>query len=204
MTGTPEDHYKRALEARIRRRDEERGISGEDAGDLLELMKLGETIARLDLNKVAEERVARLSEKNRIVHDLVSLNKDVDRRLRQLKAPKKRKKLHWKTREKKRRDYDKNVRTPRVKQRKAQLLGERGWYPILAEQWRRAKLDVQLTEEEWNEWIAPRLGDGTPTISRTDTGGPISLGNVCVRDRGGRRVVFDGLDYSLRLALYIV
>lgn len=163
-SGTHDNLYKRALEARVRREAEGRGIAGEDVGELLELMKLGETIAKLDLNKVAAERVARLSEKNRIVHDLVSQSKDVDRRLRQLKAPKKRKKMHWKTKEKKRRDYDKNVRTPRVKARKAQILGERGWFPILLEQWKRTGLQVELTQEEWVTSENARIASTKPPL----------------------------------------
>lgn len=201
-SGTDDPLYRRALEARTRAMNRGRGVSEDEVGELLDLLKIGETIAKLDLNKVAAERLARLSEKNRIVHDLVTNSKDVDRRLRQLKAPKRRKKLHWKTREKKRRDYDKNVRTPRARARKAQILGEKGWYPILREQWVRAKLNVELTQEEWDEHIGPRLGDRTPSISRTDCSGPISLANVVVRS--GRSVVFEGLDYSLRLMGYIL
>lgn len=198
--GTDAELLRRAAEERLRRENEKRGVRGEDLDELLELMKLGETIAKLDLNKVAEERLARMSEKTRVVHELVSQSKDIDRRLKLLKKPKKRKKQHWKTREKKRRDYDKNVRTPRARERKARILDEKGWYPILREQWIRMGLDVQLTVEEWDEHIATVLGDRTPNIRRYNPSGPISLGNITVL--AGKSTVFDGMEYSLKALGY--
>lgn len=205
--GTDDSLYKRALEARTRAENNKKGISGDEVDDLLELMKLGEIISKLDMDKVAQEKIERLSERNRIVHELLTSNKDVDRRLKLAKAKPKRKKLHWKTREKRRKDYYKRVLVPRAKARKAAVLGDKGWYPLLAEQWRRAGLQVLLTQEEWDTFILPELGERTPNVHRYDATGAIELGNIWVTARsvrGSTSTVFDGMEFKLRSDGYIL
>lgn len=179
----------------------EKGIGAESVEELLELMALGEVLKKLDMGKIAEEKLNRLTEKNRVVHDLLAGNKVVDRRLKQATSPKKRKKLHWKTKEKTRKDYYKKVVVPKNRERKARLLGEHGWYGVLAAQWKRAKVEVELTEDQWNEHIKPKLGEATPSVSRYDPAAPISLYNVCIRTRLG--TVFDGVEYKMKELGYI-
>lgn len=199
------DHalYKRRLEAARRAELEKEGFKGKEVDDLLGLDAFLEKIKKIDLGKLAEEKLNKLTEKQRAVHDLLSNNPAVDRRIKQAVAkPKKRKKLHWKTKEKRRKDYYQKVVKPKLRERKAKMLDENGWFPLLQEQWKRAKLEVELTEDQWNEHIAPWLGDSTPQIHRYDPTRGISLANIWITT--GSRTVFDGVEFVMKSKGYIL
>lgn len=179
------------------------GFDQNSIDELLELLALEETIRKLDLDKALNEKIERLSEKDRMIHELMEKDPELPRRIREIKVPPKKKKEHWKTRQKREREYNRQVRAPRVRERKAAMLKERGWYPILKQSWDTHKLDVILTEDEWNEVVGPAVGDKAPIIHRYDATGPISLENIWVETKD-RKVVYDGMEYKLLLLGYTI
>ena len=132
-------------------------------------------------------------------------DRKVNRLLKERGSLRRKPKSHWKTRQKKRREYNREVAGPRRKERLGILLEEKGWYPIVRDTWVRKKVDIQLSEEEWNEEIEPLLEGYQPLVTRVDTSEGVSLDNVVVLDSKTRKVLYDGLERKMRnLRLYTV
>jgi hypothetical protein len=64
---------------------------------------------------------------------------------------------------------------------------------------------VELTEEEWNREVEPRIGrENVPVVFLVDREKPVSLGNILVRDSDSRSLLFDGTEYLMRKLGYIL
>ena len=167
--------------------------------ELLEATEILNRINRLDTSTLSdvvrregtplEQYVRALEEDDKV------LRKELQHRD---KKRKKKKKQHWKTRQKYQRVYHLNVRGPRRRAVLAARMLEEGWYPRMVLNWKGNKLKIDLTADEWQEHIAPRLGDDLPAVYRIDTSKGISLDNVVVKVRGTGELIFDGGEYALQ------
>ena len=172
--------------------------SEKEVQDLLEATEILNRINRLDTSVLSdvvrregtplEQYVRALEEDDKV------LRKELQHRD---KKRKKKKKQHWKTRQKYQRVYHLNVRGPRRRAVLAARMLEEGWYPRMVLNWKGNKLKIDLTADEWQEHIAPRLGDDLPAVYRIDTSKGISLDNVVVKVRGTGELIFDGGEYAL-------
>lgn len=175
----------------------------EKPGDLDELFRtlaLEESLSRIDMGKVEEEREKAKSKLDKHIEALKA-NRKTDRILKP-----KRKKMHTKTRLAKKRKYNREVGTPMRKHRLAVLLEEKGgWYYVCRETWSKKGREVELTEEEWNREVEPGIGrENVPVVFLVDRGKPVSLGNILVRDSDSRSILFDGTEYLMRKLGYIL
>lgn len=73
------------------------------------------------------------------------------------RKPENRRKLHWKTRAKKRKEYYKQVAYPRYLRKMSQLQAEKGWYDIMKRGWENWGWKCNITREEWDSFVAPLL-----------------------------------------------
>jgi hypothetical protein len=107
------------------------------------------------------------------------------------------KKLHWKTKAARRKNYLHTIHYPRMKDRLAeQLTTGEGWYRYLTAGWRKHKQEYRLTQEEFMEQIYPRLNGRVPVFYRYSLKKPISLDNCYVLGED-RSVLWDGAEYKL-------
>lgn len=157
------------------------------------LLALMQKVESIDLSKVAEEMEAKKSKKQKAIEEMAEGTFKL--------KPKKKAKKHWKAKRRYWREYHQTVRKPAQRKRRAVLLEEGGWYGILHELWERAKLDIEVTREEWEEAVGT-LDDVYPMVTRYDRSVGIRLDNVLVRDRDTLAVVFDGKEYALKAAGY--
>ena len=167
--------------------------------ELLEATEILNRINRLDTSTLSdvvrregtplEQYVRALEEDDKV------LRKELQHRD---KKRKKKKKQHWKTKQKYQREYHLNVRGPRRRARLAARLLEEGWYPRMVLNWKGNQHKIELTADEWQEHIAPLLGDDLPAVYRIDTSKGIALDNVVVKVRGTGELIFDGGEYALQ------
>lgn len=114
---------------------------------------------------------------------------------------------HWKTRRKLQREaYRERGRAAR-RIRKAELLakGAEGWWIHQRKMWWQKKVPVTLSKEEFVGIVYPTFNGEVPVFKRYSTSKPVSLDNLLVTAAGStRKVLFDGKEYSLRAAGYIL
>ena len=203
---TPTDPFEQARRDALKRSDSGKGISSDKLDEVLALLELEQKLARLDLEKIAEEKIAKLPEREALIRALEN-NREIPKRLKAMRKGPGRPKLHWKTKEKRRREtqrkYQATVYQPKVRERKARMLKEEGWYPVLVEQWKAGKIEYDLSREEWNEIVAPKVGDSLPNIRRYDPGKPVSIDNIWVVSTKGT-VLFDGKEHKLKELGYML
>ena len=92
------------------------------------------------------------------------------------------------------------ARTQRYHQRQNVQRYERAvegdWWPIVRTTWRKRKLNVSLTEEEWDEHVSPHIPVGDVfDVRRVDTSRGISLDNIMLINHNGV-VLFDGTTHT--------
>lgn len=175
-----------------------------EALEALELAKTLEALEGIDLEQIHKDS---LSDMDRMIEELKN-NKAVTRSLKKKTAHvQPNKKLHWKTKRKRRREYYRDVTRYRRLELRGELLsaGSEGWWKYLTTMWHRHKVEVEMTYDQWNEHIWPQLGGKVPVINRYQTRKPITLDNVYVTESDNpKNVLFDGKEYSLRAAGYIL
>lgn len=149
------------------------------------------------------------------VLDAIKNDKLIVRRLRGKGRPKPRKtrrqlREEAKARRAKTNYYYENKKRPRRAAREAELLGSdraEGWWSILsrknASTWSR-KEGWDITLEEWKEAIGSSLDTGVPVVLRYNTKKPWTLDNIYLMDTETRNVLWDGKEWSLRKAGYIL
>lgn len=188
---------RQALEAEERDRKKDREISPEDA---LEMARVLEQIQRIDLDKVAEEREQAKAPLDRLVEDLKA-GRDMKRALVRKTARPKR--LHWSQKRNRRRRYERTryheVLKPKRKAELAvKLKTSEGWWEVATKSWRRMKVEVLLTREEFEVMAPSWLEKGrVPIFVRYDASKPVSLDNLMVRDNETREVLWDGKEWLL-------
>lgn len=168
----------------------------------LEVAKLLTQLDDLEIPEAVDER----NPMDRLVDELKQSNA-IARRVKQRTAKPKRKKMHWKTARRKKNEYYQNVARYRRLELKGELLeeGPAGWWTYLTRLWKRHKVPVEMTEQEWTEVIWPTLEGRVPVIHRYQPNKPISLGNVYVTEsENHKNVLFDGKEHALRAAGYIL
>lgn len=171
-----------------------KGLSGDEA---LELSDLLEKIGRIDLGKLAEERVDPM---DRLVKEM---EKDGGLSRKKVRTSPKIKKQHWATRRKKRRQYHREKVVPRKKARLAQQLKTpEGWYPYITRKWKERDLGF-FTLDQWVGIIWPCLGGRVPVFGRYDRRKGFTLENTVVRDDRTGDVLFDGIEYRMYNLGYI-
>lgn len=168
------------------------------AQELLQVADLLSTLEELDLDQIHRDG---LSDIDKMVEDLQN-SKAVQRKVKKKTAHvQPNKKLHWKTKRKRKRDYYRDVVKYRRLEVRGELLssGSEGWWKYLTQMWQRKKVEVEMTYDEWNEHIWSQLDGRVPVINRYQTRKPISLGNVYVTESGNHKnVLFDGKEHLLR------
>lgn len=181
-------------------------LSPEDA---LELQALWEKIKAIDLEKAAAERLEKMTPVERMIEALKEQHGDM-RKLR--KEINRKKSLHWKTKRKRKRArenkyYHEVLKAKRSLKRAEQLTTPEGWWQHLNKvSWKPMGAKVKMTYEEFVRYFyEPYIGKGRLVVFyRYDKKGPISLGNVLVRDNETREVVFDGKEYLMEQAGYVL
>ena len=114
-----------------------------------------------------------------------------------------RKKLHWKTRAKKRKEYYKQVAYPRYLRKMSQLQAEKGWYDIMKRGWENWGWKCNITREEWDTYVEPLLDGRVPYTERYNTSDPvITLQGIMIFDKQStgrlRKPLFDGSEWYLK------
>ena len=178
--------------------------------DILAIQEVWEKLKGIDLEKAAEERLAKLTPVERMIEALNEKHGDM-RKLRK-DLNKKKRATHWRTKRKRKRAkenryYHSTLKAKRSLERAEQLKTPEGWWKHLNKvSWKPMKAKVTMTYEEFLEhFYEPYIGKGRLVIFyRYDKQGPISLGNVLVRDNENREVLFDGKEYLLQQAGYVL
>ena len=81
--------------------------------------------------------------------------------------------------------------------RRKQLAAEGSWYEYYLMEWKKRGFKVEVTKEEWDQHVQPRIGDRVPTLFRLNTAKPVALYNILVKDSGTKETIFDGTDWML-------
>lgn len=104
---------------------------------------------------------------------------------------------HWRTRKKYLKEYHKRVRAPKNRAKRLAALRESGWYGYMVIGWKKRRIPIEVTLEEWEEAVGT-MENVVPYVERLDTSKGISLRNIVIRDADTGVVVFDGAEYVLR------
>lgn len=188
----------------------------DNAKALSELSRLIEEVSAVDLDKLAIEKMGPVE------RYFTQREKDyLEGRLRSAKKAKKkgaqlkpdgrraetRKRLHWKTRAKKRKEYYKQVAYPRYLRKMSQLQAEKGWYDIMKRGWENWGWKCNITREEWDTHVEPLLEGKVPFTERYNTSDPvITLQGIMIFDKQSkgrlRKPIFDGAEHHLKMMGY--
>lgn len=175
-----------------------------EALEMLEVSKTLEALEKIDLDQI---RIDGMTDMEKMVEELKS-SKTVVRKLKKKTAHvQPNKKLHWKTKRKRKRDYYRDVTRYRRLELRGELLsaGSEGWWKYLTTMWHRKKVEVTMTFEEWDKVIWPLLQGRVPVIHRYQTRKPIALDNVYITESDDHKnVLFDGKEHSLRQMGYML
>lgn len=165
------------------------------------LQALLDTITKID--SISLDELDRAVEAKRTVKD--RFTEELSKGVLKAKKPKKpgppfkngRCRQHWRSRKKYLKNYHKTTRAPKTRDMVVRTLSSEGWYGYMCMRWKKRKIPVEVTREEWEAAVG-LMENVVPFIERFDTSKGISLDNILIRDRTTRVVVFDGAEYSLR------
>jgi hypothetical protein len=173
------------------------GMTGEEA---LELERVLSIINGIDLDKAIEQKQAQMLPMDRA---LARLNNG-GQLVRRAKAKKaKRKKLHWRTKEARKRAENQQYYVRRGKDNRRKALAEKltsaeGWWEHVSGSWKRKGLKVEVTGEEWKEAVWPVVEGRLFITYRYNCKEPMSLKNMIVKDTEDGAVLFDGKEHELK------
>lgn len=164
-------------------------------------------VERVDLDKPVSAPRAYFSEREkRYIEARIKNKVKPDKR-----KAKYRKKMHWTTKRKKRREYAKMVVYPRALRKMCHLVESEGWYPVVAKGWKKNNWDVRVSKEEWDLYVEPLLRErrAVPFTERYYTwDNVITLDRIMIFDRNDKAVgrmkrpIFDGAEWALKHAGY--
>lgn len=175
----------------------------EEALELHSLDELLKAVAAVDLDQLKIEKMGPV-EAYFTIREKEYLERRVKAKVKPDKRkPEFRKKLHWKTRERKRKEYYKQVSYPRYLRKMSQLVSDKGWYDIIKGGWERWGWTVHITREEWATHIEPLLVGRVPYTERYNTSNPvITLAGIMIFDKTDtgrlRKPLFDGAEFHLK------
>lgn len=167
----------------------------------LELLLEKSKVANLFLDdKLFEEAVqAGLTEREKAARAVLE-GRRVTRAFKQTTA---KRKVHWRTKKRWRKNYYHEVTVPKNRERRAALLEGDGW-GLVHDYWHRKSIAYTITREEWMDNVEEFVTGKMFTVNRYDTTKPISLENIIVRETRTRAVLFDGKECKLRAMGYIL
>lgn len=165
------------------------------------LQALLDTIAKVDqidlqqLDAAVEARRSKIDRFTELMEKGVKQNRKPKKNGRPYNNGKSRQ--HWRTRRKYLKDYHQKVRAPKNRAKALAALREKGWYGYMCIGWRKRKIPVEVTLEEWTETIGT-IENVVPYVERYDTSKGISFENILIRDRDTGETVFDGKEHYLK------
>lgn len=114
-----------------------------------------------------------------------------------------RRKQHWKVRQKKQRERMRPYMAKKYREelmpRRKKLAEDGMWWDYYVMEWKKRCLKIEVTEEEWNTEVAPHiLPEHVPIVFRFNTGKPIRLDNLMIKDTDTKTVLFDGQEWMLK------
>lgn len=179
----------------------EKPAEGLSPADVLLANEIAAKLSKVSLGELLERERKKLTPMEKLAEDVAS---GVEIKRRRKKA----KKQHWRTAQRKRKVYYRTVYAPHLKKKQAELLrkGAEGWYTYLTAGWRRRKVEVELTLEEFTEVVWPALKGRIPIFYRYDTTKPLSLHNIWVEESEAseKTVLFDGKEHLLKATGYML
>lgn len=163
-------------------------------------LQLQEVLNRIDLDKVIPAEVP-ATPREKLIRDLET--QSAKAAITKIKKHGKRRKMHWKMKKRKQRERMRPYMAERYKKvllpQRRRFVEDRNWYGYYVMEWKKRATRFELTEEQWNEKVGPRIPeDRVPSVFRIDTSKPVSLANIVVRDSESRTVFYDGTDEQLR------
>lgn len=172
------------------------------------LQALLDTIAKIDQIDLAELDIAVEAKRTQLDRKIAELEKGVLTGRKAKKRPGRpfnngRNRQHWRTRKKYLKEYHRTVRAPKNLRARLDLLRKDGWWGVMQKSWKRRRIPIEVTKEEWEETVGT-LEEYIPYVQRLDTRLGIRLDNVLVKDRDSGEVLFDGGLYSLRQSGQII
>lgn len=173
-----------------------------DVSLVLELQRLSEQLAQIDLTKLEEEKERRKTKIEKLSED-AALGRKLERRFGEKRGPG-RPKLHWKTRMARRKAtkkkyYDQKWKPRRQKELAEELKTVEGWYAHITRLWKGERFSF----EEWETELWPLLKGRVPTFKRDDTSLGWTLDNVCMYESGTRNLIYSPETLKLRdLGMY--
>ncbi len=181
----------------------------DQALELSSLEELLKSVASVDLDQLKVEKMGPVEayftqrEKDYLAGRIRSKVKPDKRK------PENRRKMHWKTRAKKRKEYYKQVAYPRYLRKMSQLQAEKGWYDIMKRGWENWGWKCNITREEWDTHVEPLLEGRVPFTERYNTSDPvITLQGIMIFDKQStgrlRKPLFDGATWYLHQLGYTV
>jgi len=185
------------LTERWMRAKNKEGMSGEEA---LELERVLSIINGIDLDKALDQKMKALPPMERAVA-ILNNGGSLVRRAKAKRAPKK--KLHWRTKEARKRKenqqyYERRLKNLRREKLAEQLTSPEGWWEHVSSSWKRKGVPLKVTEEGWLEYVWPAVQGRVFITYRYNTKEPMSLGNMIVKDVEGGAVLFDGKEWLLK------
>lgn len=179
-----------------------KGTGGMDVEELLEALAVLEVLGPRSTDLAEKNEKTPDSAKNRL---LDRLNKELPR----VKRKKVKKKKHWKTKQRERREEKTrwfSGRRQRINQEWALRLAKgdvEDIYRWVSKARGDARVKYQrpeweITLEEFTEFVYPVLDGAIPVVKRYDAKAPWTLGNTLWLEPEEKRVLFDGKDYLLK------
>lgn len=179
---------------RLYSEQEQKNTKGLPVEEVLAMQALAERLSEINLDKIIERKLNKKPEMSK------AKEAKLEGKIKRTLKPKKpgRPKVHWKTKEKRRKQYRIEVAQPRrwARESKQWETGE-GWYAYMSKQWRQNKYKVELTLEEWLLHCYPKVKGRMFSIQRYIKHEPIRLDNILVLATEDRSVLFDGKEFTL-------
>jgi hypothetical protein len=184
---------------RLYSEQEKNKAGGLQPEEVLAMDALGRRLAALDLDAVIKRKLNNRPEMTKAIEK--KLEGAINRK-RKKRGPG-RPKVHWKTKDRRRRQYRVEVATPRrwAKEAEQWKTGE-GWFAYMSKQWRQNKYPVELTLEQWLEHVYPKVEGRVFTVQRYIKKEPIRLDNLLILSTENQSVLFDGKEFALEQAGY--
>lgn len=194
---------QKAIVERLRGTEKKEGMTAEEA---LELERVLSVIKGIDLDRAIEQKQAEMLPVERAIARLNNGGSLV----RRAKAKSvRKKKAHWKTRQARKRAENQLYYARRLKDRRREELAEKlktaeGWWEHVSGTWKRKRVGLKITKEEWLTEVWPKVEGRIFITYRYNTKEAMSLGNMLVKDSDTDNVLFDGKEYALRKNGYIL
>lgn len=93
----------------------------------------------------------------------------------------------------------------RIRHKRWTMAAEGNWWPKVRRTWSQRGLKIDITEEQWNEHVAPSIPAGVLiAVNRYDTKKGISLDNIFLTESQKSHVLWDGKEHILKIKGYAI